>query len=264
MRAWVEGVGLAGPGLRGWLASRSILSGEAEYTTAPTELTASVLLPAAERRRIGVPIKLALAVGCEAFAHAARSPATTATVFTSSGGDGENVHQICTALSTLEREVSPTRFHNSVHNAPAGYWGIAVGSREPSTSVCAYDWSFAAGLLETAVQIAADGGPVALIAYDHRYPSPLNGVRPISSDFGVALVLVPEPTAHTTASLEVTFVPSRTPATAMTHPALEAVRATVPAGRSLPLLAALGRATEQVVIFEYGPGAHLRVAVTPC
>jgi hypothetical protein len=224
-------------------------------------LTPSALLPAAERRRTGVPVKLALAVGCDAFTNAARSPAATATVFASSGGDGENVHRICEALSTPDREVSPTRFHNSVHNAAAGYWSIAVGSREPSTSLCAYDWSFAAGLLETAVQIATDGRPTALIAYDHRYPSPLNAVRPISSDFGVALVLVPEPTARTIASLDVSFVPGPAAATVMTDPGLEAVRATVPAARSLPLLAALARETEQVVIFDYGPRSHLRVAV---
>jgi hypothetical protein len=142
--------------------------------------------------------------------------------------------------------------------------GIAVGSREASTSLCAYDWSFAAGLLETAVQIAAESRPVALIAYDHRYPSPLNEVRPISSDFGVAFVLVPEPTAHTIASLDLGFVPGPAAATLMIDPALERMRATVPAARSLPLLAALGRRTEQVVILDYGPRSHLRVAVAPC
>lgn len=264
MRLWVEGVGLAGPGLCGWQASRPVLGGSANYAHAPTVLTASDLLPAAERRRTGVPVKLALAVGCEAFANAAREPATTATVFTSSGGDSENVHQICETLASTEREVSPTRFHNSVHNAAAGYWSIATGSHEPSTSLCAYDWSFAAGLLEAAVQIAADRKPVALIAYDQHYPPPLHAVRPIDSNFGVALLLVPQPTAHTFAALEVTFTPASAKPTAMAVPALEAVRATVPAGRSLPLLAALARGVEQVVILEYGAASHLRVSVAPC
>ena len=60
---------------------------------------------------------------CEA---AQRDAAVAATVFTSSGGDGDNCHAICETLATTDRLISPTRFHNSVHNAPAGYWSIAT------------------------------------------------------------------------------------------------------------------------------------------
>ena len=35
--------------------------------------------------------------------------------------DCDNVHAICESLATPERQVSPTRFHNSVHNAAAGW-----------------------------------------------------------------------------------------------------------------------------------------------
>ena len=82
-------------------------------------------------------------------------------------------------LATDGREVSPTRFHNSVHNAPSGYWAVATGSREPSTSLCAYDASFAAGLLEAAAQATVDDRPVTLVAYDLPYPEPLQRARPI-------------------------------------------------------------------------------------
>mgnify|MGYP002075717815 CR=1 FL=1 len=30
-----------------------------------------------------------------------------------------------------DRLISPTRFHNSVHNAPSGYWSIAARSTRP-------------------------------------------------------------------------------------------------------------------------------------
>lgn len=264
MRLWIESVGLAGPGLCGWQASRVILAGDADYVYAPTVLVPSALLPAAERRRTGVPVKLALAVGAEAFASVGREPASVATVFTSSGGDSDNVHAICETLASPEREVSPTRFHNSVHNAAAGYWSIATGSRQPSTSLCAYDWSFAAGLLEAAALIAADRHAVALIAYDQQYPPPLHAARPIGANFGVALLLMPEPTAHSIATLDVTFASSAASATAMAEPALEALRATVPAARCLPLLAALARAAEQTVILDSGTASHLSVTVEPC
>ena len=273
MRVFVEGVGLLGPGLNGWEACRPLLAGEAPYVSLPTIVAASPLLPPAERRRTGVPVKLALAVGHEAFVNAGRDPATTATVFTSSGGDGENVHEICASLATVEREVSPTRFHNSVHNAAAGYWSIATRSQEPSTSLCGYDVSFAAGLLETAVQITVDERPVALIAYDQPYPEPLHSARRIGANFGVALVLTPQATSRTFAVLDVSLVPKKNRPTVMTvaaRPAgmtdagLEAVRASVPAARSLPLLAALAREATEIILLDYVAGGHLRVAVAPC
>ena len=90
-----------------------------------------------------------------------------------------------------ERDVSPTRFHNSVHNAPAGYWSIATGARGPSTSLCAHESSFAAGLLEAAIQAHAEATRVLLIAYDLPHPFPLSAVAPVSAPFGVALLLAP-------------------------------------------------------------------------
>ena len=264
MLVFVEGVGLLGPGLNGWETSRPLLAGDAGYAPMPTVLTASHLLPAAERRRAGLPVKLALAVGRAAFVHAGRNPETTATVFASSCGDGENLHHICTTLVSPEREISPTRFHNSVHNAPAGYWSIATRSHESSTSLCCHDASFAAGLLDAAAQVAVNGKPVALIAYDQPYVEPLHTIRPIGASFGVALVMAPQSTGHAFATLDISFVPGETSATRMADSALDAVRAAVPAARCLPLLAALARGATAVVVLSYGAENHLRIEVARC
>jgi hypothetical protein len=264
MLAFVEGVGLVGPGLRGWQASRAILAGEQAYDCAPTSVAASELLPAAERRRAGMPVKLVLAAGQEAFANAGRDTAATPTVFSSSSGDCENVHHILEALAATERQVSPTRFHNSVHNAAAGYWSIATQCRAPSTSLCGHDVSFAAGLLEAMCQVAFTGAPVGLIAYDHPYPEPLHSVRPIHGDFGMALALAPQATERALAVLEVTFVAREMDASCAADPGLEALRTGVPAARCLPLLAALARGSRETVILEYVAATHLHVSVTPC
>ena len=264
MRAFVEGVGLCGPGLNGWPASRPLLSGATAYHSVPTTITASDLLPTAERRRAGVPVKLALAAGREALVAAARDEAKTATVFASSSGDCDNVHHILEVLATPERQVSPTRFHNSVHNAAAGYWSIATQCRAASTSLCCHDASFAAGLLEAACQVAGDGAAVALIAYDHPYPEPLHAVRTILAAFGTALVLAPSATDRSIAVLDIAFVAQETAATQVAVPELEALRNGVPAARSLPLLTVLARGFPETVILEYVSGTHLRVAVAPC
>ena len=262
MRVFVEGIGLVGPGLDGWQASRALLAGTAAYVQRPTVVVASDLLPAAERRRTGLPVKLALAAGREAFVNAQRDAATTATVFTSSSGDGENLHYICSTLASTEREISPTRFHNSVHNAPAGYWSIATRSQAPSTSLCCRDASFAAGLLDAAAQIAVDGEPVAVITYDQAYPQPLHAVRPLSASFGTAIVLTAQPTAQVFAALDVSYAPGAN-ATPMTDSELDHLRATVPAAPCLPLLAALAGGTPTVVDLAYGEHHHLHLEVTP-
>ena len=264
MRVFLEGVGIAGPGLDGWQASVPVLAGVAPYVDSLTLASPGPQLPAAERRRIGIPVKLALAAGHEAFTHAGRDAAATATVFTSSGGDGDNVNAICAALAQAEREMSPTRFHNSVHNAPAGYWGIATRSLYPSTSLCGYDASFAAGLLETMAQVTVESSPVALIAYDQPYSGPLARVRPIGAEFAVALLCTPRASERSFACAAVEYRCAPANTTQMSDGKLELLRRSVPAARCLPLLAALAKATSATVILEYLAASHLRISIAPC
>jgi hypothetical protein len=264
IRVFVEGVGLLGPGLNGWEHGRSVLAGTSAYVPAPTVLASSDLLPAAERRRAVQTVKLVMAVGGEALSQAGRDPAGMATVFTSSGGDAQTVHQICEALATPGREVSPTRFHNSVHNAAAGYWSIATQSREPSTSLCAFDASFAAGLLEAAVQAAVGERPVAFIAYDLPYPEPLHAARPIGAVFAMALALAPEASARAFAMLDMEIVREPAPSGNMENEALEELRLAAPAAWSLPLLAAFARKQSKTVLVDYVAGNQLKIASRIC
>lgn len=262
MRAYIEGIGLCGPGLAGWVSSVPILAGNAPYMAAPAEIPPSALLPANERRRAPKTVKLALAAAAEAFAAASRAPAATATVFASSGGDGETIHDILTMLATPSRELSPTKFHNSVHNAAAGYWSIATGATTASTSLCAHDDSFAAGLLEACAQTSATGQEIALIAYDVPYPAPLFSVRPVGAVFGVALVLSPAPSPAAFARLDLTLDPGAEGATAAL-PALEELRCSTPAARALPLLSALASGVASAVTLSYLEDMILRLALTP-
>lgn len=263
IRIFVEGVGISGPGLEGWLASRPVLAGLAPYQPAPFLPPPVALLPAAERRRAGNAIRLAIGAGSEALAQTGRDPAGMAMVFASSNGDTDTVHEILCVLATDRREVSPTRFHNSVHNAPAGYWAVATGSREPSTSLCAFDDSFSAGLLDAVVQATVDNRPVTLAAYDLPYPEPLHGVRPIEGLFATALVLTPEATNRTLAALAITPGSTGRAATAMTDARLERLRRGNPAARSLPLLAALARGGAATICLEAAAGTGAEITVEP-
>lgn len=263
MQAFIEGIGLLGPGLPGWSASRAILAGAQPHTAEPMTIPTSDWLPPAERRRTGVSVRLALATGREACEHAQREPRSLATVFTSSGGDGDNQHVICETLATAAREVSPTRFHNSVHNAPAGYWGVATGAMASSTSLCAFDWSFGAGLIEALTWIACERQPMLLMAYDAPYPEPMRAVRAISFPFGMALMLAPERSARTIAQLAVDLEPSSRTTAAGLPEGLKQLHDAIPAARSLPLLCALAREQRAEVPVDYLDGRQLRATVTP-
>jgi hypothetical protein len=263
IRVVIEGVGVVGPGLRGWAAARAILAGEASYVPAPLEVEASKLLPSSERRRAGLPVKLALAAAQEAFEAAGRDPVHTPTVFTSSSGDGDNVHAIFETLATARREISPTRFHNSVHNAAAGYFSIATQSRAPSTSLCGHDYSFAAGVLEAATQIAAGHEATMLVAYDQPYPEPLHSKRPLMGSFAVALAMARETTGRGLARVEMRLATDATEPTSMSDPALERLRAGIPAARALPLLAAIARGSVELIRLDYA-GGSIELAAAPC
>jgi hypothetical protein len=258
----IEGIGVLGPGLPDWGVAARVLAGDSPWEAAPTVLPVPLCLPSAERRRTGAIVRLSLAVGLEAVGTAGVDPARLATVFTSSGGDGHNCHEICEVLASAERELSPTRFHNSVHNAPAGYWGIATGATAPANSLCAHDVSFAAGLLEALCQVAVEHTPVLLIAYDASYPEPMRSVRPIPDAFGVALLLAPGATSRSQARLELSFCEDR--ADRMADPALERLRSSIPAARSLPLLAQLARRAAGRVLIDYLDGACLALEVSAC
>ncbi len=262
LSACVDGIGLLGPGLSDWSAACAVLRAETPYEPRATLLPSPDSLPPAERRRTGRIVKVALAVGLEAASRAAIHPSHLPTVFSSSGGDGQNCHEICDALASSDRQLSPTRFHNSVHNVAAGYWSIANGARAPSNALCAYDASFAAGLLEALAQVAVDRTACLLIAYDSQYPQPLFGKRPIPDAFGVALLLSPEARTDSLARITATF--SDLPFDRLADPQLEALRAAIPAARALPLLHALALRQTRRVVLEYLDGPRLAIDVAAC
>lgn len=262
LKAWLQGIGLIAPGLPDWNTACAVLRGEQPYTSAPTVLPTPSLLPAAERRRASRVVKLALGLGLEAVAHAGADASVLATVFAASGADGHNCHALCEQLATEDRQISPTRFHNSVHNAAAGYWGIATGSMAPCQVIAAYDASFGAGLLDALAQVVCDGEPVLLIAYDSEYPEPLHAKRDTPDCGGVALLLGPAPTAGSLASIEV--APTDAPADQLDLPTLEALRVQIPALRSLPMLQRLAQAEGGRVVLDHLAPMQLALELTLC
>lgn len=264
LTVFVQGIGLLGPGLANWAQGRECLLGAAPYQSARCVLPPPMALPQAERRRAGAVVKVSLAVGEEAVAASGLRAAALASVFSSSSGDAVNCHEICSTLASSDRLISPTRFHNSVHNAAAGYWSISSGAMATSSVLCARDASFAAGLLEAMTQVAVEQVPVLLVAYDTDYPEPLYSARAIPDSFGVALVLAPGRGEHSLAqwTLKADYL-SRLPADRLDEPALEKLRQDIPAARCLPLLRGIASRQSGRVVLDYLEGLQLALQVAP-
>lgn len=254
----ISAVGLAGPGLPGWEASRPALLGTDPYVSADLPPYQPQLLPPNERRRATPAVRQAFRAAEDAVSRSPRPAAELATVFASSDADMSIIHRICSALSEDSRIISPTDFHNSVHNAAAGYWSIAVGARGPSNTVCAYDASFAAGLLEAAALVATDGCDTLLVAYDVMPPEPLSTKRPIGSCFSLALVLSPAGTNPGAPRLRLQVGAAGAP-TPMVDAGLEALRQSNPAARALPLLRLLAAGGSGTVLLDNDGSGLLRV-----
>lgn len=255
MRAFVQGVGLLAPGLEGFAASRETLAGARPYTLSKIAAPSPQILPPVERRRTAETVRYALSVADEALRMSGAPAADIASVFASSGGDGAILHQICEALALPDHAVSPTRFHNSVHNAAAGYWSIATGSHGASSSLCAYDATFGAALLDAVSQVAVDRESVLLAVFDCVFPEPIFTLRPVAQSFAAAFVLTPERNKQTLAQWDVAIGAG---STARPNGFPEEILFN-PAARALPLLVQLAKREARDVAIEYLPGHHVLV-----
>jgi hypothetical protein len=241
IEGFIHGVSVCGPGLDGWELSRPIFAGLEEYAHRDALLPIPNILPANERRRVGTAIRLALIVAQQAHEMANLAPGSIGSVFATSNGDGAVLHAMLQTLAANE-PVSPTQFHNSVHNAAAGYWSIATGSREPASCVAGHDATPAAALLKVMATIQTLQQPQLLCIYEAPMPSPLDAKRPTLSAFGVGLVLSRQMREITLARLSVAYQPGvRSEHNKLGLTALQALVSGNPAAQLLPLLEALAR-----------------------
>ena len=198
MNVFIEGAALWARQAPGWIAWCAALRGE---PPTPADKPAAALLSANERRRASDSVLLAIDVAEQAVRASGRDTVQLASVFTSAHGDLAVTDALCAQLAQAPLQLSPTRFHHSVHNAASGYWAIATGCRAPSTALSAHTHSFAAGLLEALVFCACEQEPVLLVGHDTEARGLLAEVNSSRGLLGVALVLSPERSASSMAML---------------------------------------------------------------
>ena len=188
MRLSITGIGTWSRGFRNWDEFQTV-SATLAADTAAWEMPSPSQIPGRERRRAPALVKLAVEVAHQACDMSGIQKTGVASVFCSAMGDSEIATYICQTLASPMKVLSPTKFHNSVHNAPAGYWSISAENRAPSSSVAGSRNSFPVALLEACVVATAESRPVLLVAADIQVRGPYEGVYPIQNPFGAALLI---------------------------------------------------------------------------
>lgn len=256
----IKAVGLAAPGLGGWAASQPVFAGQVPYLFAAETPYAPAMLPPNERRRATAAVKLAFRAAEDAVGAGSADARALASVFASSDADMTVLHRICAALAREPRVISPTDFHNSVHNAASGYWSIGVGSMAPTTTISAFDASFTAGLLEAVALMRERAADTLLVVYDAIAPQPLAAKRPLALSAGVAMIVGPAPSAGL-GRLDLEFAgDAETPCA---NVALEPLRAGNPALRVLPLLELMAARRAGTVVIRGTGGLHVSMRFSP-
>lgn len=191
LRVAIEGVAFWAARLPGWETARAVMRGEQDAPAAPSARPAPTLLAPTERRRAPDTVAVALEVAARACEAAGRKPSDLPSVFASTHGDLAISDYMCSTLVGTPSLISPIKFHNSVHNAAAGYWSIGTGSVAPYTAISAYEHTFGTGLLEAATQAVCEQRAVLYVAFDIEAKGALATVAPSRGLLGAAVVVAP-------------------------------------------------------------------------
>lgn len=263
MGIYIQSIGVIGPGFEDWAHCKAVLSAKAPYEPKELPKLVPALLSGNERRRATPTIKLALSTAEQAIAGLKVAPDTLSSVFAASNGDLRIVDRVCADILLPGQPVSPTQFHNSVHNAPAGYWAIATKSQHPSNSISAGRSTFAAGIMEAATLAAVEGGTVLLVVYDHPVSGALDAPAGIEIPFGIAILLSASETSPCEAIIEIVGVGEQTPGR-MQSKALDALCEGNSAAYGLLMLEAIANNSAQDVLLPFVANKQLQLNVKPC
>ena len=263
LEIFVEGVGFWASRLPGWDVARAVLRGETAAPAAATTRPSPSLLPPAERRRAPDTVAVALEVASRACENAGRDPKSLASVFASANGDLAVEDAICDTLAKNPALTSPTKFHNSVHNAAAGYWTIATGCMKPYTALCGRDCTFGQGLLESAAQALSEAAPVLFITYDIESRGPVATMQPSRGVLAGALVLSTEQRAGNVARLTLEVREGERPRQSTSRAENAALVAGNAMFDALPLFEALADGAEREISQLLAPRMELRIRVSP-
>ena len=232
----VLGIGAWGPGFNNWSDLSNLLAGrsiELEKTKGPKP----EVIPANERRRAPLPVRLAVESSWQACQNAAIDPSQLASVFVSGLGDTQLTDYMCRTLAGDNKVLSPTKFHNSVHNAAAGYWTISTGCMQAANSVAGFEQSISLTLMDGVIQSNAEQRPILITVYDAPSSSVLRDLLHNDVAFSASIIVAPvDSTSAQPAYSSVLIEEQSSWPDLASNEALEHCYSVNPAAKILPLL----------------------------
>ncbi|WP_299081974.1 beta-ketoacyl synthase chain length factor [uncultured Paraglaciecola sp.] len=160
-------------------------SGE-KHLTEDLALPKLAAIPAMQRRRLSPFAKVALHCALEASGH---HQAEVPCVFSSRHGD---LHRTTSLIENIaeNKDLSPTQFGLSVHNAAAGLFSIFTGNRAPLSAIAGGQSSFMQGLLDSVAKLHANQLSQILYVYcDLSVPDCYRPYVTDDSSIGVGLLI---------------------------------------------------------------------------
>jgi hypothetical protein len=256
-------IGICASGLPNWSRASRVLTELDAFQPDSSFYRATSGLPLTESRRINETSRLACLAAHDALVCLPEGAiAAMPAIFTSSDGDGAVLSQMLRSLAQRDVSVSPTAFHNSVYNAPAGYYSIATRSTAPSTTVCADESSFAAAMLEAYAQAHSTAGPVLVVAVDVPFPEPIQALGSSDAAFACAIVLDGASGDTNPPRIARWAIVDGNPPTRSADPISKAFGNNA-AAAALPLLRALARGEPTRISLPYLDSTRLELEVIP-
>lgn len=194
--AWLRGVGLwtlGHPSYAAWVAAGMPDELDPPPDQAPGKPVADLLHPRL-RRRTSLLTRMIVTALAEATHQGGAAHEQTRYIVVSSWGEIVTTVELLSQLAVPGGPISPTAFHNSVHNTATGYLSIASGNHWPSTALAAGPHALEIGLLEACAGLRSPDGPAdaLLILAEERLPSPF-ARDDADPSFALALHLSREP-----------------------------------------------------------------------
>src|SRR5690606_5320153 len=173
---------------------------------------------------------------------------------------------MCRVLTSELKQLSPTKFHNSVHNAAAGYWTISSGCMKSANSIAAYHQTAGLALLEGVSQCVLQQEPVLITLFDTEAHATYRQIFPCEQSFGAALLVQPVGAQADGDKPVVLTLTDEQPAAAqvtLADPHLAKLASTNPAAGILGLLSLLaGMPSTQPALTSLGIGPTRNINVT--
>jgi hypothetical protein len=248
----IAGIGIWSPYFSSWQAFCDGINNGNWQSETPLQ---PGLIPPRERRRAPQSVKMAVEVLGQACEMSSLDPTNTAVVFSSAMGDMQITDYLCKVLAAPPRLVSPTRFHNSVHNATTGYWSITSHTHAATNAVSALGYSASMAFLEAAIQATEEDIPVLLVCQEMAAPAPLHHACPSNHPVSMAILLT-KPVLQVNPMARIQFDVRRTHANwPELHPALNKVLEGNYGAKLLPLITAIAASglakTRKPDMFEF-------------